>query len=100
MSRHAGVLKPLYGQTGGRSILIGKDLVKCKVDSGYRGALTRIPGGKDILAKLRRKQQIKELLPGLEAVPLIDRDYIMASAGVLSLQYPEAALQIIKNSLR
>ena len=100
VSRHAGVLKPLYGQTGGRSILIGKDLSNVKWILGTGGALTRIPGGKDILAKLRRKQQTKELLPGLEAVPLIDRDYIMASAGVLSLQYPEAALQIIKNSLR
>lgn len=99
VSRHAGVLKPLYGQTGGRSILIGKDLSNVRWILGTGGALTMIPGGKNILAKLRRKQQTKELLPGLKAEPLIDRDYIIGSAGVLSLQYPEAALQIIKNSL-
>jgi hypothetical protein len=40
-----------------------------------------------------------ELLPTTEAEILVDNHYIMASLGVLSKRYPEAALKLMKESL-
>jgi hypothetical protein len=40
------------------------------------------------------------LLPTPEAQILVDNDYIMASLGVLSKEYPEAALKLLKKSMR
>jgi hypothetical protein len=39
------------------------------------------------------------LFPTRAARILVDNDYILASLGVLSKEYPEAALQLAKNSL-
>ncbi len=99
VSRHAGVLKPLFGQSGGRSLLLGKDLTSIKWIIGTGGALTRLPGGKELLEKVKCAKDHQELRPSLCAIPVIDRNYIMASAGVLSLHYPEAALRLIKDSI-
>lgn len=40
-----------------------------------------------------------KLLPTTEAKVLVDNDYIMASLGVLSKEYPEAAMTLLKKSL-
>lgn len=99
VQRHAGVIKPLYGQAGGRVLLAGKDLSNVKWIIGTGGALTRLPGGKDILAKIRKKEQSDRLYPGLEAVPVLDTHYIMAAAGVISLAFPKAAQKLLEDSL-
>lgn len=97
--RHAGRLKHLYGPSGRRTIAEGKDLTQVGLIIGTGGPLTRLPGGPAILAGIRAPRRGLDLLPGEDAQVLIDHDYIMAPCGVLASQYPEAALQLMKQSL-
>jgi hypothetical protein len=40
------------------------------------------------------------MFPNKDCKVLIDNDYIMASLGVLSKEYPEDALKLLANSLK
>ncbi|TYP58497.1 GlmL-related ornithine degradation protein [Thermosediminibacter litoriperuensis] len=99
VNRHAGGIKHLYGPTGRYTVAEGKDLTGVKWIIGTGGALTRLPGGRRILEKIRSKTAGKKLLPGENTRVLIDRDYIMASMGVLSREYPDDAMKLLKKSL-
>lgn len=97
--RHCGRIRHLYGPTGRFAIAEGKDLTWVKAIIGTGGALTRIPGGKALLSRIPSLNRGQELLPAKDTPVLIEADYIMASLGVLSRQYPEAALTLLKKSL-
>lgn len=99
LERHAGKIRHLYGPGGKTTIAEGKDLSNVKYIIGTGGALTRLPAGKDILKSILKKNRQNILYPTEEATVLLDQDYIMASLGVLSKRYPEAALRLLKNSL-
>jgi uncharacterized protein (TIGR01319 family) len=86
--RHAGVVADLYTPTGKRQIVKGKDLSAVKWVIGTGGALTRVPGGEDILRGIC-KGPGKYLLPSPEAKILIDRDYRFSALGTLAQAYPE-----------
>ena len=98
VKRHAGELRDYYGPTGRQTIAEGKDLTGVKWIIGTGGALTRLQRGQEILQGLKGPMS-RLLLPPLEAKVLIDRNYIMASAGLMSKKYPEAALSLLKKSL-
>ena len=76
----------------------GKDLTAVKWLIGTGGALTRLERGREILKSLRTKAS-RRLLPPPEAEILLDENYIMASLGVMSCRYPEAALKLMLDSL-
>ncbi|MDI6601060.1 MAG: GlmL-related ornithine degradation protein [Thermoanaerobacteraceae bacterium] len=97
--RHAGEIKYLYGPTGRYAIAQGKDLTKVKWIIGTGGALTRLSHGPEILSSLREERKGKRLLPTTDASILIDRDYIMAAAGVMTGEFPQEALLLMKGSL-
>ncbi|MHB0884609.1 MAG: GlmL-related ornithine degradation protein [Bacillota bacterium] len=97
--RHAGRLRYLYGPTGRTVVSEGKDLTAVKWLIGTGGALTRLPGGEEALAAMRVRDRGRELLPGLEAAVALDRDYIMASCGVLSAEYAKEAVALMQKSL-
>ncbi len=98
VERHVGRIREIYGPTGSISMAQGKDLTRVRYIIGTGGPLTRLDEGRTILAGLRGKKG-KILLPPPEAEIYIDHDYIMASLGVLSRENPEAAVQILKNTL-
>jgi uncharacterized protein (TIGR01319 family) len=101
VARHAGKLRYTYGPSGRQILAEGKDLTKVKLLIGTGGALTRLPGRASILNRLRDMNTANLMLyprPGSMRT-LEDRDYIMASLGVLSLKYPEAALKLMLQSL-
>lgn len=100
MIRHAGKLRYLYGPTGKKTLAEGKDLTSIKWIIGTGGALTRLPNGPSILKEIPLYNKGDYLFPTMEAQVLIDRDYIMASLGVLSKKYPNAALRLMLNSIR
>ena len=54
--RHAGTVSDLYTPTGKRQVVKGKDLSAVQWVIGTGGALTRLPGGEEILRSLARKQ--------------------------------------------
>ncbi|SKA81588.1 conserved hypothetical protein [Caloramator quimbayensis] len=99
VKRHAGTVRRLYGESGRKSVAEGKDLTQVKYIIGTGGALTRLPGRADIMEKISESGKGTELFPTKEAKILVDNHYIMASLGVLSKKYPQAALKLLKASL-
>lgn len=99
MERHAGRIRKLYGESGFGSVAEGKDLTEVQVMIGTGGALTRLPSRYEILKKTLLCGRGEELFPSKEVKVMVDEDYIMASLGVLSTEYPEAAMRLMKNSL-
>lgn len=97
--RHAGTVRRLYGEAGRKMAAEGKDLTQVKYIIGTGGALTRLPGRVDIMKQIALSAKGSELFPAREAEILVDNYYIMASLGVLSKKYPEAALKLLKESL-
>lgn len=99
IERHAGKYRDLYGASGRQTVAEGKDLTAVNWIIGTGGALTRLKKGKEILDFLKDFNK-RLLLPPKSAKPLIDNDYIMASMGLMSNKYPEAALALLKKSLK
>jgi uncharacterized protein (TIGR01319 family) len=50
VQRHAGALVHLYTPTGRKTVARGRDLTACRGVIGTGGALTRLPGGEEVLA--------------------------------------------------
>lgn len=101
VDRHAGTVRNLYGESSGRkSVAEGKDLTEVKYIIGTGGALTRLENMEEILSGIHREGRGQKLYPKKEAEVLLDTDYLLASLGVLSLQYKEAALKLMLKSLK
>jgi hypothetical protein len=97
--RHAGAIKVTYGAYGKSEVVEGRDLTQVKTLIGTGGALTRLPGGAGILQQIRRDPHQRKLLPPVDARVLIDRDYIMASAGIMGRRHRGAAARLLAASL-
>lgn len=98
LNRHVGYIKRSFGATQS-FIAYGKDLSKIKYIIGTGGALTRLPFGVDILSDIRYAKEDMTMLPRSSAKVLLDKNYIMACAGVLSKENKEAAISLLKDSL-
>ncbi len=99
LKRHAGHLTNLFGPSGKTTIVEGKDLSDVKYIIATGGALCRLDNRKTIISNIIDKYEPKVLKPSNKATILFDNNYIMASLGVLSMSYPQAALYLLKNSL-
>lgn len=97
--RHAGGYRDLFAGGGKKTYAEGKDLTDVKYIIGTGGALTRLPNRVELLKRVALCNNGTKLLPMPEAKILIDKDYIMASLGVLSKENDEAALALMKKSL-
>jgi uncharacterized protein (TIGR01319 family) len=100
LSRHAGRFRDLYSSSGRKKVAEGKDLTNIKYIIGTGGALTRLPNNIHILENALASGKGNEMYPSEGIKILIDHYYIMASVGVMSKEYPEAALQLMENSLQ
>ena len=101
VERHAGALRYIYTPSGRKTVAEGKDLSAVRTIVGTGGALTRLPHRETLLRAIADCNSAGMMLypkPG-EARLLFDDDYIMASLGVLSKHYPEAALKLLRKSL-
>ena len=100
MHRHAGRLASFYTSTGRTTIARGRDLTACRLVIGTGGALTRMPGGADILAETLATGSGERLLPPRDARCLLDRDYVLACCGALLGHFPhEAVVALMRASL-
>ena len=99
MERHAGGLIDIYSTQGRKKAASGKDLTAVRFIVGTGGALTRLPAREEILRSILTDLPTSKLAPGNDSKILIDSHYIMASVGVLSKTYPEAALGLLRQSL-
>ncbi len=98
VARHAGKYKDYYSPLGRQTVAEGKDLTAVRWIIGTGGSLSRLVRGKEILEGIKGIGR-KSLFPGEEAEVLIDNNYIMASLGMMSKKYPEAALVLLKESI-
>ncbi|MBR4435566.1 MAG: glutamate mutase L [Clostridia bacterium] len=101
LERHAGAFRYIYTPQGRQTIAEGKDLsiIKWLVSTG--GALTRLPNHEQIARHISDCNNAATMLfprPGRVKL-LFDNHYIMASLGVLSKRYKDAALNLMKQSL-
>jgi len=95
--RHTGVLRHTYGSSGRKTHATGKDLTAVKNLVATGGALTRLPGRRDVLEQLSGINATGTMLypkPGQMRI-MEDGRYIMASIGVLSKKYPETAKKLL-----
>ncbi len=100
VERHAGKIRYVYGPTGRSSVAEGKDLTQVRYIIGTGGALTRLPHRVEIMKEIARHNETGMLLfPGEHAKILVDNEYIMASLGVLSIRFPQAAVRLLEKSL-
>lgn len=98
-ARHSGHFTVQFGGGGRKTFAEGKDLTGVKYIVGTGGALTRLPNRIDIMKQIALSNKGDKLLPSTEAHILVDNDYIMASLGVLSKEFPESARILLKKSL-
>jgi uncharacterized protein (TIGR01319 family) len=97
--RHAGELRVSYGALARSEAVEGRDLTAIKYIIGTGGPLTRLGRGKELLGSIHRDPTKRKLLPPTDAVLLVDRDYIMSAAGVLSQHFPEQDRAILLDSV-
>ncbi len=98
--RHAGIIRYIYGPSGRSTVAEGKDLTQVKYIIGTGGALTRLPHRVEIMQEIAKHNETGMMLfPTEHAKILVDNDYIMASLGVLSKRYREAAIKLLEKSL-
>jgi hypothetical protein len=99
LSRHAGQFRDLYSTSGRKKLAEGKDLTSIQYIVCTGGALTRLPNRVKIIYNALTSGKGNEMYPNEDVKILIDNDYIMASLGVMSKEYPEAAFRLMENSL-
>ncbi|MBN2541164.1 MAG: glutamate mutase L [Bacilli bacterium] len=99
LGRHCGKLVNMYTASGKTTYAEGKDLSNVKYLIATGGALTRLPNKESIIRNALAEKNKLLLLPPASTTILVDNDYIMASLGVLSKKHPNAALQLLKQSL-
>lgn len=99
LDRHVGDMKKVFTSSGQKIIPEGKDLTRVENIILTGGALINLENTESIIFEYIKNNPTK-LLPRENVNILKDYDYIMASAGVLSLIYPEIALKLLKKSLR
>ncbi|QLY39326.1 DNA mismatch repair protein MutL [Hujiaoplasma nucleasis] len=99
LNRHSGHLIKMFNAGGKVTYAEGKDLTNIKHIIGTGGALTRLNNSAQLMKKVILEQNELSLSPPKNSQIWIDRNYIMASLGVLSKKHPEASLVLLKESL-
>ncbi len=101
VERHAGQLAHLYTPKGRQTVARGRDLTACRLVIGTGGALTRLPGGEQMLEAVRGTTAGGDrLLPPADAVVALDRDYVFAACGALASRFAaEAVVSLMRTSI-
>lgn len=99
LTRHAGTLETVYTPTGMMQQQTGKDLTSVPRLLLTGGAIVHGGAAADITAQtLAAMQDVTSLKPR-SAQPYLDKHYILAAMGLLSLQHPEAALTLMQTNI-
>ena len=101
LERHCGRFRHTYGSNGRQTFAEGKDLTNVRYLVATGGALTRLPGRKVIMERLCHLNDGGKLLfPKAQNLKLLeDKNYYMASLGVLSRYHKEAAIALLKQDM-
>ncbi len=100
VSRHAGTLEETYTMMGQTFVQSGKDLSAVRRIVVTGGSLIHSARVEEIAARARFDPARPESLRPKDAGILVDRSYILAAMGLLSVRHPKAALHIMKKEMR
>lgn len=98
LDRHIGDLKRVFTTSGQKIIPEGKDCTQVEHIILTGGALINLENTEDLVREYISKNPTK-LVPNRNVKIYKDKNYIMASVGVLSLHYPDVAISLLKQSL-
>jgi uncharacterized protein (TIGR01319 family) len=97
ISRHVGRLRTVYTPLGATYIQEGKDLSKIKHVIGTGGIVVNNDNpGLILKGSLYKNQDDPGLLAPINTEFMVDREYLLASAGLLSEIEPEISLNLMK----
>ena len=99
VARHAGSLEQVYTPSGLTFVQSGKDLRRVKYVVVTGGALIHAKHTEEIAKYALFDESSPASLRPEKAEILVDRKYILAAMGLLSKQYPQAALEIMKKEI-
>ncbi|MCI2425154.1 glutamate mutase L [Candidatus Acetothermia bacterium] len=99
MNRHAGRLEQIFTPHGEVFLQRGKDLSQVKKIIGTGGILVHHQSPQDILAGAIRPSGEKTLLTPLAGEFFLDKEYIMAAAGLLAKEMPKTAFNLLNRYL-
>ena len=99
VARHAGTISETYTMLGQTFVQEGKNLTKVKQIVVTGGSLIHTRQTEKIAAHALYDPMCPESLRPKEAGVWVDRTYILAAMGLLSLHYPQTALRIMKKEL-
>lgn len=101
VARHVGFLKTIYTPMGVSYVQEGKDLTGIKYLIGTGGIIVKNTNPDFILkGALYKNQDQPELLTPMNPVLMVDSEYILAAAGLLSEVAPEVSIKFMKNYLQ
>lgn len=99
ISRHVGFLESVYTPFGVMEYQTGKDLTKVKFVIGTGGVLINSKDTKDILSSITYTLKKPNQLRPLKVEFMVDKSYILSAMGLLSIDYPEVALKVLKEEI-
>jgi len=99
MQRHVGTIESTHTPMGAMYTQIGKDLMEVKYIIGTGGVLVHSDNPKDILKAGAFDAQNPIYLKPRDATYLLDKTYILSAMGLLSQDYPDKAVRIMKKYL-
>ena len=99
ISRHDGKIEPVYTPIGTMYYQVGKDLSNVNYVIGTGGVLINAKNPKEILQKVSFTLQKPLELRPQNPTFMDDQEYILAAMGLLSLDHPEIALKIMKETI-
>lgn len=99
VTRHSGRLEQYYTPMGISYLQTGKDLTALKTVIVTGGALIHTKRTKQIASHALYDPADPLSLKPKDVQVLVDRKYILAAMGLLSTQYPDTALRIMKKEL-
>ncbi|BBB89990.1 MAG TPA: methylaspartate mutase accessory protein GlmL [Methylomusa anaerophila] len=94
--RHVGRIAEVFSPMGQTYIQTGKDLTQVTVVVGTGGVIINNPAPAEILQGIMFDRSYPQILKPMKPVFMIDKDYIMASMGLLGEEYPAVAVRMMK----
>lgn len=99
VSRHAGTIQETYTMCGQTFVQEGKDLTSVRQVLVTGGSLIHTKCTEKIAKHALYSPAAPDSLRPIKADISVDRNYIIASMGLLSQHYPDTALRIMKKEL-
>ncbi len=97
--RHCGTIEEVYTPAGKVFLQTGKDLTEVTTLVATGGPIIHNPAAEELVLRGLTDGDWEGRLRPRSARVLIDKNYILAAMGLLSVHYPEAALQLMREEL-